>query len=195
MLELISDVECEKIVAKATGRGDVKILKYNIEKFGSFLGFLGEYYWLKVNTVEGKLSFFVKSLPKTDESRKKMLVETGIFTKEVRFYEKILPSLTNQSEPWCPRGYLFRDDLLVLENLSLGGYKLLPFRFKFEKTHVEVTLKTLARFHASSIVFEQKRSIEDEFGEYLFEISIADIPWFNVGLKVCIIMKETDEYF
>lgn len=63
---------------------------------------------------------------------------------------------------------------------------MLPFRYTFQKLHVEETLKALARFHASSIWYEETEGkiIGDEFKDILFETSLCDIPWCHAGLKV-----------
>lgn len=190
----LSEIESEKIVKKAARSENVKIIEFKLENFGNYFGFLGEYFRLKieanVENVPRTFNFFVKTLPLKDLKQRKMLVETGIFAKEVKLYEQLLLNLkeiSSNGNSWCADGYLFRDDLLVLENLSLKNFKMLPFRFKFDEAHVEVTLKSLASFHSSSIVYEEmngKNSIEKEFGELLFETSVANITWYHAGLKV-----------
>lgn len=190
----ISEIECERIVKKASKHENVVVVNFELENFGNYFGFLGEYFRLKidanVNDLSEEFNFFVKSLPVTDLKQRKMLVESGIFKKEVKLYEDLLLNLSELSTKenfWCPRGYLFRDDLLVLDNMALKGYKMLPFHFKFDKQHVEKTLKSLASFHCSSIIYEEingKNSIVDEFGKLLFETSATDILWYHAGLKV-----------
>lgn len=195
----LSEIESEEIVKKAAKSENVKIVEFKLENFGNYFGFLGEYFRLEikaeVENVPETFKFFVKSLPLKDLKQRKMLVETGIFRKEVKLYEKLLSNLSELSTKknfWCANGYLFRDDLLVLENLSLKGFKMLPFRFKFDTPHIEVTLKSLANFHCSSIVYEEtsgKNSIENELKEFLFETSVANIHWYHSGLKVIIFLS------
>lgn len=190
----LSEIECEKIVKNAAKHENVKVETFSLESFGLKNGFLGEYFRLKINAAVNNepqvFNFFVKSLPVTDLKQRKMLIETGIFRKEVKLYEDLLLDLSKLSTKencWCPNGYYFRDDLLVLDNMTLKGYKMLPFRFKFEKSHVDLTLKSLASFHCSSIVYEEmngKNSIVNEFEKVLFETSVADITWYHAGLKV-----------
>lgn len=200
MIEL-SELECEEIVRKLSRNENVKIVKFNVKNFGSYLGFLGEYFLLTIetNANEGKedFNFFMKSLPIKDLKQRKMLVETGIFRKEVKLYESLLPTLRQLSlkadgTSWCPAVYLHRPDLLVLENLSLKGYKILPYEQDFNQAHVEVLLESIASFHCSSIVYEQNHlggieSIGDNFEKILFETSVDDISWFHAGLKVAFI--------
>lgn len=193
----LTEHECEEIVRKATTRENVKMITSQIEGFGKFLGFLGEYFRLKIDArVDGEkksFQFFMKSLPTCNLKQRNMLIETGIFLKEVKLYERLIPELsrfTDANNWWCPKAYLCRKDLLVLEDLSIYGYKVLPSSVKFTRAHLESTLKSLASFHCSSIVYEDenvklgKKSILEEFGEHLFETSVADIPWFHAGLQV-----------
>lgn len=191
MIELCEQ-ECEEIVRKSTNHQDVKNVKFTIQGFGNYLGFLGEYFRLKidaiVNDTRQEFQFFMKSLPTHDLKQRKMLIESGIFKKEVTLYEKLLPRLShlsNNEDSWCPQAYLHRDDLLVLEDLSLKGYKLLPSHQAFNHTHVELTLKSIASFHCSSIVYEKNgKSISDDFAKTLFETSVDNISWYHSGLKV-----------
>lgn len=192
----LSERECEKIVRKAAESENVKILKAKIENFGLYLGFLGEYFRLEIEAIvdeeKRNFKFFMKSLPISDMKQRKMLEDTGIFAKEVKLYETLLPDLaefTANSNRWCSRAFLARNDLLILDDLSLEGYKIFPFQFKFDQAHVEVTLKALASFHSSSIAYEEKqrgkgKSIKEKFDETLFETSVMDCTWFHAGLKV-----------
>ncbi|KAL7026863.1 hypothetical protein ACKWTF_005207 [Chironomus riparius] len=203
-----SENECLMIVRKATGNENVKIENFSAEQFGDFLGFLGEYYRLKItakvdNSADQDLQFFVKSLPIIDmRSRRQELIETGIFRKEMKIYENLLQKLVeldklhDDNEMWCPTIYLVRDDLIVFNDLTIIDYKILPFStFDFTQQHVEATLKSLANLHACSIAYEKKEkiSIGKEFSDILFETSITDIPWFTAGLEIIKIIAR-DEF-
>lgn len=201
---LLTKVDCQKIVRHTA---DIKeetreILNFQVENFGNYFGFLGEYYRLKIDIKSSgdakvdrekvqELFYFVKTLPLRNEERREMLIRTGIFAKEVNIFREIIPKLVefNSDESsddfWCPKAHLIRDDMLIFNDLSHEGYQMLPFRFEFTREHVEVTLTTLARLHTCSIAYEMKRnSIVTNFGDILFETSIADIPWYHSGLKV-----------
>lgn len=64
---------------------------------------------------------------------------------------------------------------MVFEDLNCLQYKLRDKFKRFDEAHTLEALKTLARFHASSIIYEEMRSKElgricslnDEFGKYL----------------------------
>lgn len=193
MIEL-SEAECVSIVRRATKAVNVEIKHFSVENFGTYLGFLGEYFRLKIDAdvcgVPEEFNLFLKSLPSYDLKQRKMLIETGIFRKETRLYDGLLTELRMLTpdagdDSWCPAAYLCRDDLLVLDDMALKGFKILPTEVEFSRSHVEVTLQTLARFHAASFVHEGRgKSIPGEFGELLFETSVDDIPWFHSGLQV-----------
>lgn len=193
MLQL-SEIECEKIVKKATRREkDVKIEKITSENFGEFLGYLGEYYRLKITArlgdVSSEFQFFVKSLPIKDlRSRRSMLINTGIFLKEVRIYKEIFSEFSkidSDRDFWCPKTYLLRDDLLVFDDLSLKNYRVPDENVnELSQKQIEAVLKTLANYHACSLIYERKNqiSIGEKFHDILFETSVMDIPWYHSGL-------------
>lgn len=204
---ILTEVDCQKIVRHSShikeDEETFEILNFSVENFGNYLGFLGEYYRLKIDIKAKRnanvdrekvqeLFFFVKTLPREDEEKRNMLIRTGIFGKEVKIFREIIPKLVSESKSdkfsdasWCPKAHLIRDDMLIFNDLSHEGYQMLPFRFQFTREHVEVTLSSLARFHTCSLAYEVKgNSIVTNFSEILFETSIADIPWYHAGLKV-----------
>ena len=193
MLQL-SESECEKIVKRATRReNEVKIEKISSENFGDFLGFLGEYYQLKISAQLGEASsefqFFSKSLPIKDlRSRRSLLISSGIFLKEVKIYEEIFSEFSKidrDEDFWRPKTFLLRDDLLVFDDLSLKNFKVLDDKTnELNQKQIEAVLKTLANFHACSLIYERNNqiSIGEKFKEILFETSVKDHPWYLAGL-------------
>jgi Ecdysteroid kinase-like family len=186
----LSENECNEIVKISTKNENVKIEKLECEPFGEELGFLGEYFRLKISAkVNNSLKvfqFFVKSLPIRDTKHKReMLIETGIFLKEVKIYKFLIAKFHQISnEFWCPHVFLLRDDLIVFNDMTLLGYETLPsYVIDFTQDCVESTLNALASFHSCSIVYERQNSIKDEFEDILFETSVADIQWFTVSLQ------------
>lgn len=89
---------------------------------------------------------------------------------------------------WQPKCYLAREDLLVLEDLNLSGYKHLIHRTRFDRSLVECVLRSVATIHADSIAYETKiapKNIGDVFGSYRDEFAVApDKKWFQMGLEV-----------
>lgn len=96
----ISENDCKIILQREEYSSSApRVIDFAVEKIGSYLGFLGAYYRLKiVCELDGKLQdfiYFVKCLPTHNEKQKNMLIESGIFLKEVHLYQKLMPKLTN----------------------------------------------------------------------------------------------------
>lgn len=94
---------------------------------------------------------------------------------------------SEENSHWLPKCYYARDDLLVLEDLSLNNHHLLPPDIEFSSDHIKIVLKSLANMHASSINFETnviKKPLNETFGEMLFEVTVARRNnWFRAGLR------------
>ena len=138
-------------------------ITYDFESHRELSGFLGQYFTLKVTFIDPKstedtqkLNFFIKLLPtrggqldfvKKSESFER---EHGLYTK---LFPKMLTSVEKSSVPECflsIEGYA-----LVLEDMTSKEYKMLD-KFGFmELEHCLVVVKTLARFHARSFIFEE----------------------------------------
>lgn len=193
MLQFSED-ECREIIKKFSSSKNVKIVKFESQQFGSFLGYSGEYYRFKITAKTAtdddakEFNFFVKSLPIVDaQNRRESLISTGFFLKEVKIYKEIFSKFKEiDSELWCPNAYLLRDDLMVFDDLTLMSYQVLPSDVIWlDQRCIETTLKTLANFHACSLIYEknEKISIGKKFGEILFETSFKEHDWFFAGIK------------
>lgn len=72
----------------------------------------------------------------------------------------------------------------MLENIKLSGYCGAKTTLLSEK-QLHQLLRTLAAFHAASLVYEQRKGVDigHEFGHRLIEITVApNIAWFTTGL-------------
>lgn len=192
----ITSADCEEILLKEFKKLKHRFVKFQVVKLGSFLGFLGEYYQLEIVAeicgIVQLLHYFVKSLP-TNEKEREIQIGQGFLKKEIRIYREVLNNFIDEKQvdfedQWCPKFYLAKDDVLVLEDLASKGYKTLPFRYDFEQQHVEEALKMLARFHSRSFIHEMKnpeKTIGDEFREILLDKGfVACNPWLMHGFKV-----------
>lgn len=187
----ITGPDCEKILRKELGSSNFRLTDHEIVKIGSFLGFLGEYYQIKINyEFEGKnesSSYFAKSLP-SNEVEREIQRGNGFHAKEIKLYAEVFPKTALPNDDWCPKFLLAKDDTLVLENLAVKGYKTLPFRFEFSDSHLEVALTTLAKFHSRSFIYEKRnpeKKIREEFSEVLFDLGFnSSNPWLQNGFRV-----------
>ncbi|KAJ8722058.1 hypothetical protein PYW08_004460 [Mythimna loreyi] len=133
------------------------------------LGFLAEYWKVKVLLSDRKvLYFFIKAISRSNAAKANMVKEMRLFEKESFFYtvikeniENIVPGL----KPWAPRLITALNDAIVFEDLNATQYKLRNKFERFDMAHTLEALKTLARLHASSIVYEEKKS-KQTMGEY-----------------------------
>lgn len=111
-----------------------------------------------------------------------------IFNREIFVYKKLLPTLYKLQEDYglkeedrfsIPKFYKGSsketDIFIIMEDLSIQGFKMLDRCKSFDYAHVEMSIKTIARFHASSIVLKDKNptfyqtvrsfmSFESDFG-------------------------------
>lgn len=172
----------------------MEILQYNMKAWSeNVLGFLGEhlrlYVTVKFTTEDRDLQYFVKSVPFSNSEQRRLILEHGIVKKESNIYELMLnhfPS-TILNVKWRPECYFWREDLLVLEDLSNQGYYLTPDRFDYTNDHVQSILRSLATLHAASKFFEKnvlKDKISNHFLSVLFETTTSPkCDWFITGLK------------
>lgn len=94
---------------------------------------------------------------------------------------------------WRPKLHYIREDLFVFEDVSRLGYKMPHFKETMTIDALKATVKTLARFHAQSYIYEETRSKElgkpyriwDEFSEYLQEPAFGKI-WRDTGRNAVI---------
>lgn len=124
----------------------------------------------------------------TSSEQKEFMASTNLFHKETAIYSELLaPMLSTASFKFAARSYFSRDDILVLDDLSVQGYTLMPSRVGLSRKHVRIVLKSLAEMHARSMHFEQeilKKPLDKVYDETLFEVQISrDIAWFTTGLK------------
>lgn len=98
---------------------------------------------------------------------------------------------------WSPICYYARSDLCVLENIKLSGYCGAQTTLLNEK-QLHQLLRTLAAFHAASLVYEQRKGIDigREFGHRLIEITVApNIAWFTTGLSaIQAVLRSLSQY-
>ena len=140
------------------------------------IGFLADHFILRIN-FESSLNFkdyFLKAVPKNVEKRVEYLDETGFFAKELQVYQNIIPKLLPFSSViWAPEFYLAKNDHFIVMEI-LQDYKIKSSQnliFNFD--HLKVAAKSLAVFHASSVIFEEKsgRRLGEDYKEILEESS------------------------
>ncbi|XP_067004289.2 uncharacterized protein [Anabrus simplex] len=107
-----------------------------------------------------KYHLIVKSFPTGDLFRQ-LVVEMGVFRREFHIYKFTLPAmhaLLNKvpdlkESTFSARNFpTSRTDTLVLEDLNADGYQLAERSHQLDLQHCVAALRTLANFHALSII-------------------------------------------
>ncbi|XP_038210040.1 uncharacterized protein LOC119830923 [Zerene cesonia] len=190
----ISEDNIKLVTEKYFGTEKVVAHTYSIE-FASkhMLGFLCDYLKLNINAQlnNGELKnliCFIKSISKSNKAKAAMVQDLKLFDKELKFYTVIKERIhITGIKSWSPELILGLKDAMVFENLNTLGYRVRNKLKTFDKAHTLQALRTLARLHASTIIYEERKSedlhlpyrVNDEFEAYLDEggYHISD-PWY-----------------
>uniref|UniRef100_A0A336MUK5 CSON005415 protein n=1 Tax=Culicoides sonorensis TaxID=179676 RepID=A0A336MUK5_CULSO len=187
----LNETEILKILKKSEPSKIVTVTDWTlIEKEDQLLGFLGNYYSLKIEALiddrQKTKYFFVKTLPENVEDGD-ILEGVNLFHKESIIYSKIFEIMPASSKKWTPSCFYTRSDILVLEDLSQENYQIMPKNAHFSKIHIQLVLKSLATLHANSFYLEKcilRSPIDAIHGDLLSEVSVTKSNgWFHVGLN------------
>lgn len=161
---IISKDDCHEILKSKFGNGvDYKLVTFKLTPIFETLGFMGAYFRLKTTTfLNGRnenLHFFIKAVPHS-EAQRKILAQTKSFAKESKFYGSVVKSMNKYGihiiNECITRCYKVQDnEFMVMEDLSYQGYKTLSRTTPFTFQQLSITLRKLARFHASSLLLEE----------------------------------------
>lgn len=147
---------------------DLRLLEYKIfPASDEVIGFNGDHWKVALTVVytnddqdtekKKQLQFFAKVMPECSSNE---TYSANVQKREVNFYSTILQGLREQAAgTWTgclPECYLCQERLLVFEDLSLFGYRSLEARTLMDMDHCLLVLRSLAQFHALTVVFEEK---------------------------------------
>lgn len=125
-------------------------------------GLLGDQYIATIQyESDGKVSeeqFFVKILDGDNPVMFEIAKSIQAFEKEQFFYRTVIPMYEKVGLPVqiFPKCYFTHPYIVVLENLAVRGFKGWQKSKPLDLQHCKACLETLARFHANSIIFEEK---------------------------------------
>ncbi|XP_049762484.1 uncharacterized protein LOC126088388 [Schistocerca cancellata] len=151
------------------------------------------------NSRRVQFHFFAKVMPNFPllDDRKSYTVQA--FQREADFFSKILPKLQRGVTCTC-ECYVASRQVLVLDDLSVLGFRTMDSRQLFDYDHCETILRTLAYFHATSIIYEEKQGsrgyIQQKWSTEIdqdFELSKVDSlidGWMVAGVEVIATLAE-----
>ncbi|EFA03937.1 uncharacterized protein LOC103312982 [Tribolium castaneum] len=164
----LSEDEVSQILRKKLESDKFIIVSFTLDMLGEWIGLCGDHAILNVNikpgndlkTSETRFTFFVKLFPRVP-----FVIEfiegTGAFKKEIFMY-KLFAVMEDEEiktlDECIPRCYFASDKYIVMDNLIEKGYKSLNKHEVFDWDSVKVALEALARLHASSLLYEEKKS-------------------------------------
>nr|CAH7741342.1 unnamed protein product [Callosobruchus chinensis] len=150
--------------------------------------------------IQHKLSFFMKCLPHANKAQRDYVQKMNIFEKEGLSYKNLISEFLGYvSESFAPKCYFYKaNECIILEDLTSENFQVNNFGY-WTLDCAEAAIRTLARFHAASIIFEEKRSsaekqfrinehypVEVEERGFAFEGNEVRYKWL---LNVCKCMK------
>ncbi|XP_017080007.1 uncharacterized protein LOC108113809 [Drosophila eugracilis] len=153
-----SSLKLEKLHAKpaiANGENYTSvIIRINVE------------YTTKETKDKQALTFLVKNTFADREPAGDVLINYGVYTREMDVYENILPQLAYilRNELKDPRKFFAATinvdrerDSIIFEDMSLDHYKVVCRRTKVDLEHTHLLLEKLASFHAAASVLAERR--------------------------------------
>lgn len=167
--QILEPQECLDIIQKKLNQNsmeDFSLIKYEIVSVGKTNGYLGLYFYLKASvarpespTDRRNIKFFIKLRPPKGTKQYDVVCNSGMFNREVRLYTKLFPEILDQSDrEYVPTCYLgLENDILVLEDIVSKCFENLKDRLEtLDLDHCKVVMQTLGRFHAKSVIFEER---------------------------------------
>ncbi|XP_075150303.1 uncharacterized protein LOC142224415 [Haematobia irritans] len=208
-IEILNKRECVDIVKNSLKLShQFDLISYRISRASADLvGFMGEYYKLKVEIKEKTcndnlaLQYFIKSVPLRNPIYRAECERKGFFGKESGIYERILPNIRRYTNTDIfPKSYLVRSDLLVLEDFSLAAKNLRQAKpnEEYSAKQYELFLQLLARLHAASLAWEHNESIDigKKHKDILFELQLTTTnEWYTTGIKGLLYLAQNHPKF
>lgn len=192
----LSREDCYQIVFNTVNTSEYKLKSFRLKPLENAHGFLGDHFKLnitiEINAKIEELRYFAKFNTTRNEICGTMAARAA--NKENFFYNQFIPLINkfdcHQLSDGIPKCYFCRiNDVMVLDDLSLSGFKSSNIRVPVDLKWMVKVVKQLAKFHACSLVLDKKLSqqigsnvyVGDLFGEYVKEINFDktnDNCWF-----------------
>ncbi|KAJ8925731.1 hypothetical protein NQ315_009579 [Exocentrus adspersus] len=165
---MLTPEDCKKVLFKFDK--SAKYVSYDIRKISEkVLGFLAEHFYVTITYSKNDQSelqshrFFLKTVPKGNQTQKTYVEKMGIFKKEILNYKNFLSAFSQLTSAPCAAKYYFsqNEEYLVIEDLSLRNYQVCTLEYLDEKKCAGA-LQAVARLHAGSLIYEETRSTKEK---------------------------------
>lgn len=179
------------LIAEIFPSKQLTFTNFQVKPFSSEkLGYMGVHELLTieicVNDELQNFTFFVKSLVPSHNA-----FEELIFREESNFFRNVMPRLLEghrDLQTWAAKCYLCNGDIIVLENLKSQGFDIIKGVLSIDQLRSAVT--SLARFHSSSILLENKvkKPLNEVYPGFFEEKLLKNIgnnwKWLSAGIEV-----------
>ncbi|XP_019757391.2 uncharacterized protein LOC109535826 [Dendroctonus ponderosae] len=158
------------VIKAKLSSSDYDLLNYSLERLSETNGHLGDYFHVQIavrfQNKEENIRLFAKILLASSEAFTE-LIESGVAERESFFYSTLQDlyikfGLQDLIE-FAPKCYMCGDRGIILDDLSIMGFKTLTPNTVINIDGLEVILDQLAKFHVSSLILEERLS--EEAGE------------------------------
>lgn len=180
---ILEKEECLEIIKKKLGQeslDEFSIISHELIQIEDVSGYMGQYFILSATVTnkkspknERKMKFFTKIPPPKNSPMYEFNQQMGAFKKEAAFYNHFSPTVLNGiSKKFIPECFLSsRDDVIVLEDMTQIGFLTMNKFVPFDYDHCLVLIKTLAKFHVKSLIFEEenKKNLQENFSHCMTE--------------------------
>lgn len=181
--KILKDEECFEIIRKKLHKDsmeDFSLITYEVVPIDEVNGFMGQYFTLKATVASPQspletrnINFFTKLPPPMTSPLYDFIQNYGAFKKEVALYTTVFPEvLDDPDKRYIPECFLgLEDDVIVLEDMAHCGYEMTDKFKPFDFEHCKILMKTLARFHAKSLIFEElyQKSLHEKYSHCMQE--------------------------
>lgn len=163
--KLLSVESCNSLLQNYTKRKNCTVTSCTIDPLiGGGQGLIGEHFTVKMQyQCEGNVfeadTFFLKVLNGSSGVIFELAMSLGAYEKEEFWYTLLLKEFSRCGIDitFSPKSYLCQPYFIVLEDMTCRGFKSVNQQ-DFGLTHCKLALETLAKFHSSSIIYEEIES-------------------------------------
>lgn len=187
--QILSLQNCEQVLKADFGKNAPPIIGFNIKPYSSeVVGILGEHLTVEISVKQNKKaitkSYFAKQFPFQHSLQSEFLLRTYGFKREVEIYSILLPkfvkTIPNYNIDYVPRFFFSKtNEVVVFEDIRELNYRIAKTANlnQLDLKHIQLALKSLAEFHAGSLLYEHIKSIElsreysllEDMSQYLTE--------------------------